>query len=204
MNACRFFAGFCRSKAAIWVLLATAACQGLWACNLVSKAPEREAVVEPEQRMPMDEAALEAAAFHHGRMLLEEGKWKEAREIFERLLQSPEPCALCSRAYFYLGLVELLEMTSPAELEKHRDYMRAYTLKYPGGPCQRNAERIVEILDAQIERFRRESEKARQLARRLEAREKEIETLKFQIQELEKIHEETERMPKALELKENR
>ena len=82
--------------------------------------------------------------------------------------------------------------------------MRAYSLKYPGGPCQRNAERIVEILDAQIERFRRESEKARQLARRLEAQEKEIETLKFQIQELEKIHEETESMPKALELKEDR
>lgn len=204
MNARRLFAGVCRPKAAIWVLLAVAACRGLWGCTLVPRAPEREAVVEPEQQMRMDEAALETAVFHHGRMLLEEGKWKEARQIFERLLQSPEPCPLCPRAYFYLGLVELLEMKSPAELEKHRDFMRAYSLKYPGGPCQRNAERIAELLDAQIERFRRESEKARQLVRRLEAQEKEIETLKFQIQELERIHQETERMPEALDLKENR
>lgn len=204
MNAHRLFDGVCRPKTAIRVLLAVTVCQGLWACNLVPRAPERADVVGPEQKTRMDEAALEAAVFQHGRMLLEEGKWEEAREIFERLLQSPEPCPLCSRAYFSLGLVELLEMKSPAELEKHRDYMRAYSLKYPGGPCRRNAERIAELLDAEIERFRRESEKGRQLHRRLEAREKEIETLKFQIQELERIHEETEKMPGPLDLKENR
>ncbi len=191
-------------KAGILVLVAAVSSLGLLACSLVPRAAEPEVVVEPPRKTQMDPAALEAARYHHGLMLLEEGKWKEARVILEQLLQSGEPCALCPRAYFYLGLVDLLETRSPDELEKHRDYMRAYGQKYPGGPCRRNAERIAELLDAQIKGLHRESEKARRLQHKLQAQEKEIETLKFQIQELERIHEETEKIPETLDLRQNR
>lgn len=204
MKAGRFVRDVCGWKAGIVVLLAAMVCQGLLACSLVFKTPEPEVVAEPVQETPMAPAALEAARYHHGLMLLEEGKWKEAREILGDLLQSQGACALCPRVYFYLGLVDLLEMESPAELEKHRDYMRAYGRKYPAGPCLKNAERIADLLDAQIERLRRESEKAKKLHRRLEIQEKEIETLKFQIQELERIHKETDKMPEALELQDSR
>lgn len=191
-------------KVGVLVLAGAMACQGLLACSLVSRAPEPEVVAEPPRKVQMDPAALAAARYHHALMLLEEGKWKEARVILEELLQAQEPCALCPRAYFYLGLVDLLEMRSPADLEKHRDYMRAYGQKYPAGPCRTNAERIAELLNAQIERFKRESEKAKKLHRRLDDQAKEIETLKFQIQELERIQRETERIPETLELQQNR
>jgi DNA repair ATPase RecN len=83
-----------------------------------------------------------------------------------------------------------------------RDYMRAYPQKYPQGPFLRNAERIAQILEGQIQSRRKEQQRLKTLSQKVQGlkalsqkvqeQSKEIDTLKFQIQKLEEITRETE------------
>jgi len=135
-------------------------------------------------------------------MLLGEGNWLESRGILEGLMQAPEPCELCPKVYFYVGLLDLLQMEDPSQMEAGRDYMRAYPQKYPQGPFLRNAERIAQLLDKQIEGRRKEQQRLKTLSQKVQGlkalsqkvqeQSKEIDTLKFQIQKLEEITRETE------------
>jgi hypothetical protein len=125
-------------------------------------------------------------------MLLGEGNWLESRGILEGMMQAPEPCELCPKVYFYVGLLDLLQMEDPSQMEAGRDYMRAYPQKYPQGPFLRNAERIAQLLDKQIEGRRKEQQRLKTLNQKVQGQAKEIDTLKFQIQQLEEIHRETE------------
>ena len=145
-------------------------------------------------------------------MLLGEGNWLESRGILEGLMQAPEPCELCPKVYFYVGLLDLLQMEDPSQMEAGRDYMRAYPQKYPQGPFLRNAERIAQILEGQIQSRRKEQQRLKtlsqkvqglkalsqkvqelkELSQKVQEQSKEIDTLKFQIQKLEEITRETE------------
>jgi vacuolar-type H+-ATPase subunit I/STV1 len=135
-------------------------------------------------------------------MLLGEGNWLESRGILEGLMQAPEPCELCPKVYFYVGLLDLLQMEDPSQMEAGRDYMRAYPQKYPQGPFLRNAERIAQILEGQIQSRRKEQQRLKTLSQKVQGlkalsqkvqeQSKEIDTLKFQIQKLEEITRETE------------
>jgi vacuolar-type H+-ATPase subunit I/STV1 len=135
-------------------------------------------------------------------MLLGEGNWLESRGILEGLMQAPEPCELCPKVYFYVGLLDLLQMEDPSQMEAGRDYMRAYPQKYPQGPFLRNAERIAQILEGQIQSRRKEQQRLKTLnqkvqglkalSQKVQEQSKEIDTLKFQIQKLEEITRETE------------
>lgn len=135
-------------------------------------------------------------------MLLGEGNWLESRGILEGMMQAPEPCELCPKVYFYVGLLDLLQMEDPSQMEAGRDYMRAYPQKYPQGPFLRNAERIAQILEGQIQSRRKEQQRLKTLnqkvqglkalSQKVQEQSKEIDTLKFQIQKLEEITRETE------------
>lgn len=126
----------------------------------------------------------------------------ESRGILEGLMQAPEPCELCPKVYFYVGLLDLLQMEDPSQMEAGRDYMRAYPQKYPQGPFLRNAERIAQILEGQIQSRRKEQQRLKTLSQKVQGlkalsqkvqeQSKEIDTLKFQIQKLEEITRETE------------
>jgi len=126
----------------------------------------------------------------------------ESRGILEGLMQAPEPCELCPKVYFYVGLLDLLQMEDPSQMEAGRDYMRAYPQKYPQGPFLRNAERIAQILEGQIQSRRKEQQRLKTLnqkvqglkalSQKVQEQSKEIDTLKFQIQKLEEITRETE------------
>ena len=203
---------------AIW-MLGLVAFHDVACSRLGPKRAQPPPVVVQE---PADTESLErVAGFHHALMLLGEGKWAESRGILAGLMQAQDPCDLCPRVYFYIGLLDLLEMEDSSQMEPCRDYMRAYPQKYPQGPFLMHAERIAQILDRQIESRRKEQQRLKTLnqkvqglktlsqkvqelktlSQKVQEQSEEIDTLKFQIQKLEEITRETEETRENIETK---
>ncbi|MEW6442180.1 MAG: hypothetical protein AB1640_14680 [bacterium] len=169
-------------------------------CTHVPIAPVPPPPVEQPERKPTVAAEPpERVVLQHALMLLREGKWAESRGMLEGLMRGPQPCAVCPTAYFYIGLLDLLEAEDAAQLEKVRDWMQAYAALYPGGPFMKSAEEISQVLEKQVEKHRKDQQRLKTLTQKSEEQEKEIEalkyqieTLRYQIQELENISREDE------------
>lgn len=96
-------------------------------------------------------------------------------------------------AEFYLGVIKLFQTEDLRGMEVCKSYFQGYIEKYPTELYRANAVRIVRMLERQIKRTRK-------LNRVVEDQAREIRTLKYQMQKLEEIQQETERKRQSLEL----
>jgi len=101
---------------------------------------------------------------------------------------------------FYLGVIKLFEMGDLHAMEVCKSYFEGYIKKYPTQPYQANATRIVRLLEKHIERARKDGQRMEELSQAVGEQAKEIQTLKYQMQKLEEIQQETERKRQSLEL----
>ncbi len=131
------------------------------------------------------EARLEKALDY-----LQAGENEAARKILEKLLQEGDTFQLRPVAAFYLGVIKVFEMDDLLGMEACKNYFQAYVEQYPTQPYTTNAAGVVRLLDKYIE-----------LARVVQEQAQEIKTLRYQIQKLEEIQQETERKRQSFEIR---
>ncbi len=131
---------------------------------------------------------------------LNQGKLDEAKEIINELSQEKNSSKTASIAAFYRGLINLLEMDGLAGMKDCLKYFETYSEKYPVGPYNKNVAMIVLLLNKYIEHSQKDKGQLKELTHQIEKQAQEIETLKYQMQKLEEIQQETERERQLLEL----
>jgi len=158
---------------------------------------ERQLVVAGGPTKPWSEknARLEEAVEK-----LHMGRYIEARKILSELIKDSDDSGGMPSAVFYLGIVKLLTMDDLAQMKACKKYFSSYKKKYPNGPYQKNTENIVNVLNQYIVLAQKDKLRMKELEGQVEKQNKEIETLKYQIQKLEEIQQETERERQLLEL----
>lgn len=168
-----------------WMIVFSASC----AQSIKERLFEKQ-VVDGSAQASAGRARLQKALQH-----LEAGKIAPARKILEQLSRQENTSHVGPASEFYLGVVKLLEMWDPHGMETCKTYFQGYIDEYPTAPYKVNAVRIVRLLERQIGRTRK-------LNRVIEDQAQEIRTLKYQIQKLEEIQQETDRKRQSLELQE--
>ena len=133
--------------------------------------------------------------------LIQKEKYRDAREVMNGLLKEREASGGVPPSVLFLGVLELLEKGTRSGMEARKSYFEACARKFPAGPCRDNAERIVRLLEKNIARARREEKRKQEMNRTIEKQTEEIQTLKYQIQKLEEIQQETDEQRESLELK---
>jgi len=158
---------------------------------------ERQLVVAggPSKAWPEKSPRLEEALEE-----LQRGRFVEARKILNELVTDSNNSDGMAAAAFYLGLVKLLMMDNLSEMKACKKYFSGYRKKYPDSPYQNNIDKIVSVLNQYIVLAQKDKSRVKELESQVEEQNKEIETLKYQIQKLEEIQQETERERQLLEL----
>lgn len=124
---------------------------------------------------------------------LQAGENETAREILKELSREGGTSHVGPAAEFYLGVIKLFQTDDLHGMEVCKSYFQGYIEKYPTELYRANAVRIVHMLERQIKRTRK-------LNRVVEDQAREIRTLKYQMQKLEEIQQDTERKRQSLEL----
>lgn len=148
---------------------------------------------------PADRKAGPEADFVQAVELLNLGERAQARGAFERLLQEARSEEIRPKAYYFLGVIRLLEMNNLAQIQEAKEYFDQYPRLFPGGPYRQNALDISLGLDRILRRG--ENDQQEILARKRQAgrQQARIRTLEQKILQLEKIYLETEQKRQSVE-----
>ena len=171
-------------KAWIWLLILvgilalSSSCSPTLTAGLLGKQ-----VIEPSGQGSGSQARLQQALEH-----LKRGEYNTAQKILNEVVKQDTRPRVAQEAGFYLGIIMLYEMDDLAGMEACRAYFGDYVRKYHTGPYGGNAAKILQFVEKQI-----------RLALRARVQAREIRTLRYQIQKLEEIQEETERKRQAIE-----
>jgi hypothetical protein len=170
-----------------WIRLWILGCSLLLSTSCVQ--PTKDSLFGKQIIQTSGQESAAKARLQRGLKHLERGNYKTARETFTRLLQEDTAGDVAPAAAFYVGVLRLLEMEDLAGMEACRGYFQRYAKDYESGLYKDNAASILRFLDKQIA-----------VARRAQEQERQIQTLKYQIEELEEIQEETERKRRTLQI----
>jgi hypothetical protein len=168
-----------------WMLVLAVSCTGT-----IEKSPfEQES---PDLQQQQERVSFTEMEFHFAMEKLENGDFSGTRETLSEIPKRDEDNSLAPKVAFALGVLQLLEMDDVARMSECRDYFQAFSDQHPGGPYRENADRIVHILSGHIERAKREQKRIKELTQQVTDQDKVIQTLRYKIEKLEEIHQETE------------
>ena len=165
------------------------------ACGTTARESRQPDAHGPTQDPAHAERAVLEALEH-----LRGGDAATAGEMLAEVSDGKGTPELSEKAGFYSLIACLMQMEDAAALATCRDLAREYVEGHPRSPYEKSASRILELLDAQLERQRRQAGEIGRMRRRLGEQAQTIERLEYQIKKLEEIQQETERQRELLEL----
>lgn len=168
-----------------WILLLAVSCTGL-----SEKADFQEQ--NPDVQQGREVPSFRETEFRFAMTMLENGDFEGARETLFGMSETVGDQPVEPEVVFALGVIKLLDMESVERMRGCRDYFQSFADKYPNGPYQEHAERIVQILDGHIRRTNENQKRIGALTLEVSDQKKVIQTLQYQIEKLEEIHRETE------------
>lgn len=166
-----------------WLLFLAVSCSGA-----MERAPFREESLQPAP----EPVCFREAEFRFAMKKLENGDFEGSRETLIEIAERGENNDVAPRVAFALGVLQLLEMEDPARMTACRDYFQLFSYQHPGVAYGEYAERIVRVLDGHLERARQEQNRIRGLTQKVSDQEQVIQSLRYKIEKLEEIHQETQ------------
>lgn len=181
-----------------WIIVFSASCT-----QTINERLFKKQVVEGPPQESMAHGGISSCPsctrFQKALQHLQGGRNETAREIFKELSREGGTSHVGPASEFYLGVINLFDMEDLQGMEACKSYFEKYIEKYPTEPYKANAVRIVRLLEKHIEQAHSEEGQVKKLNRVVQEQAREIRTLKYQMQKLEEIHEETDKKRELLQ-----
>ncbi len=180
-----------------WIIVFSASCT-----QTINERLFKKQVVEGPPQESMAHGGISSCPsctrFQKALQHLQGGRNETAREIFKELSREGGTSHVGPASEFYLGVINLFDMEDLQGMEACKSYFEEYIEKYPTEPYKANAVRIVRLLEKHIEQAHSEEGQVKKLNRVVQEQAREIRTLKYQMQKLEEIHEESDKKRELL------